>query len=267
VKSKGVLARKAGSSTRNSAGVLDALLRKSASELLARILLGESGQFLQRFAGVHDEFGRDVVVRNGYQPRRKLRTGLGPVDVRLPKMRSRTGTPAVFRSNLVPRYVRNSCDEVRSAAWHYLHGVFHLDLNEVLVALLGPQAAHIGALVPAEVRAEWVRNCVSLQNAPLAASPMARIRAEFIAEPNREITTVQSPGVDAGSSILAVIGIEAGGSLRLLALHHGHRQASPTLWGDAIESLLARGLELPARIERSAYTRFDEPSPDAELWA
>ena len=32
-----------------------------------------------------------AVVRNGYQPAREVETGIGPVPVRVPKVRSRTG--------------------------------------------------------------------------------------------------------------------------------------------------------------------------------
>ncbi|MFT5607648.1 MAG: putative transposase, partial [Parvicella sp.] len=35
--------------------------------------------------------GRAGVVRNGYLPERELHTGIGPVKVRIPKVRSRTG--------------------------------------------------------------------------------------------------------------------------------------------------------------------------------
>ena len=38
------------------------------------------------------------VVRNGYLPKRELQTGLGPVTVRIPKVRAKTGEPVTFRS-------------------------------------------------------------------------------------------------------------------------------------------------------------------------
>ncbi|MFT5273689.1 MAG: putative transposase, partial [Saprospiraceae bacterium] len=52
--------------------------------------------------------GRAGVVRNGYLPERELHTGIGPVKVRIPKVRSRTGVPITFRSALVPPYVRKT---------------------------------------------------------------------------------------------------------------------------------------------------------------
>ena len=43
-----------------------------------------------------------MVVRNGYLPEREVLTGVGLVSARVPKARSRTGEPVVFRSSLVP---------------------------------------------------------------------------------------------------------------------------------------------------------------------
>ena len=42
--------------------------------------------------------GRSAVVRNGYQPEREIVTGIGSLPVRIPRIRSRDGAPATFRS-------------------------------------------------------------------------------------------------------------------------------------------------------------------------
>ena len=46
------------------------------------------------------------MVRNGYLPERELQTGVGPVTVKIPKVRAKTGEVVTFRSALVPPYVR-----------------------------------------------------------------------------------------------------------------------------------------------------------------
>lgn len=68
----------------------------------------ELEEFLRRFAGHQDDSGRSLVVRNGYQPERSILTGIGPIAVRVPKVRSRTQAVAGFRSALVPSYVRRA---------------------------------------------------------------------------------------------------------------------------------------------------------------
>lgn len=52
--------------------------------------------------------GRAAVVRNGHQPIRSIQTGIGPVKVWIPKVRAKDGHPVIFRSALVPPYVRKT---------------------------------------------------------------------------------------------------------------------------------------------------------------
>jgi putative transposase len=47
--------------------------------------------------------GKAAVVRNGYQPEREILTGIGPVSVKSPKVRSKDGEPICFHSSLVQR--------------------------------------------------------------------------------------------------------------------------------------------------------------------
>ncbi len=61
--------------------------------------------------------GKAAVVRNGYLPERDIQTGIGPVRVRIPKVRSRTGEPATFRSALVPPYVRKTRSLEAALPW------------------------------------------------------------------------------------------------------------------------------------------------------
>jgi len=41
-------------------------------------------------------------VRNGYLPEHEPQTGLGPITVKIPKLRAKTGQPMTFRPALVP---------------------------------------------------------------------------------------------------------------------------------------------------------------------
>jgi transposase-like protein len=81
--------------------------------------------------------GNAVVVRNGYLPERELQTGLGPVTVRIPKVRSRTGEPVTFRSALVPPYIRKTKSLEAALPWLYLKGVSSGEMDEALKVLVG----------------------------------------------------------------------------------------------------------------------------------
>ena len=63
---------------------------------------------LAPYAAQVGDQGRRAVVRNGYLPEREILTGVGPVSVKMPKLRSRGEEPVVFRSSLVLPYVRTS---------------------------------------------------------------------------------------------------------------------------------------------------------------
>lgn len=101
---------------------LTELLREGAQQLLRQAVQTELEQFLAAHAGERDEHGRAAVVRNGHLPEREVLTGIGAVAVRVPKVRSRTGDAVVFRSSLVPPYVRKAKSVEAALPWLYLRG-------------------------------------------------------------------------------------------------------------------------------------------------
>ena len=57
-----------------------------------------------QFSELRTQTGYVAVVGNGHDLARPFQTGIGPVSVRIPKVRSKYGTPVTFRSALVPPY-------------------------------------------------------------------------------------------------------------------------------------------------------------------
>src|SRR5271169_3513990 len=136
--------------------LLSTMLRDGAQQLVAQAVQAEFEEFLARFAGDRAEDGRAAVVRNGFQPEREILTGLGPVDVRIPKARSRAEAAAVFHSRLVPPYVRRAKSVDAVLPWLYLHGVSTGNMQEALAALLGSAAAGLSASVVARLKGVWM---------------------------------------------------------------------------------------------------------------
>ena len=58
-----------------------------------------------------------MVVRNGDLPEREVLTAVGPVAVRVPKVRDRSGSGVKFNSALVPPYVRRSQRVSAAVPW------------------------------------------------------------------------------------------------------------------------------------------------------
>ncbi len=76
--------------------------------MIQQAIEAELEEMLVQYTPIRDEQGRRAVVRNGCHPEREILTGIGPVEVRVPKVRSRHGESVVFHSSLVPPYIRKA---------------------------------------------------------------------------------------------------------------------------------------------------------------
>jgi transposase-like protein len=107
-------------------GMTDALtelLKAGAQDLIASAVEAELAGYMAQFSEMRTDTGHAAVVRNGHHPERPFQTGIGPVSVRIPKVRSKDGTPVTFRSALVPPYVRRTKRLEAALPWLYLKGV------------------------------------------------------------------------------------------------------------------------------------------------
>ncbi|SCZ85980.1 hypothetical protein NSMM_470049 [Nitrosomonas mobilis] len=88
---------------------LTELLRRGAKQLLEQAVEAELTGFMEQFSGRKLNDGRAAVVRNGYRPERNIQTSIGPVTVKIPKVRAKDGDPVTFRSALL--WCRAVCTE------------------------------------------------------------------------------------------------------------------------------------------------------------
>jgi transposase-like protein len=137
---------------------LEELVRRGAREILRQAIEAEVEAFLEAFAGVKRIDGRQAVVRNGSLPPREILTGVGPVQVQVPKVRDRSGTGVKFHSALAPPYVRRSARVAAALPWLYLKGVSSGDLGEALEVLVGEDAKGLSPAAlsrPTAARSGW----------------------------------------------------------------------------------------------------------------
>ena len=80
---------------------LEELIRRGARELIQRAVEVEIGQMLSEYENVRTWCGARAVVRNGYLPAREILA----VEVRVPKVRDRSGAGVRFNSALVQQRV------------------------------------------------------------------------------------------------------------------------------------------------------------------
>ncbi|EDZ48206.1 transposase, mutator type [Rhodobacterales bacterium Y4I] len=72
-----------------SADPLADLIRSGARQLIEQALEVELSALLAQFSQETTEDGRARLVRNGHLPERKIMSGVGPVAVKMPRVRDR----------------------------------------------------------------------------------------------------------------------------------------------------------------------------------
>ena len=218
---------------RNGAEVLRGVLLHLAEELIGQLVEDECARFLASAADHRDAQGRHSLVRNGLQPERTIRTGIGPVRVRLPKFRNRTGEHVEFRSMFVPRFARSAAEAEPGAAWRYLHAMTRRDVYGALSALLGHNCASASMAIAESTARAWADRCAHLLGDALDARQWTRIWA----------FEVEGRSVDSGRipDIIVLLGEDSTGHTRLLSA--GTETSGGDPWAGVLRDLRSRGLK------------------------
>lgn len=212
------------------------LLRKSARQLLQSAVEAELETFLAQFRSQKTPEGRASVVRNGHHPERAVQTGIGPVTVQVPKVRSRTDRPVTFRSALVPPYVRKAKSLEAALPWLYLKGISTGEMGAALRALLGPEATGFSAKTVARLKAKWAGEYADWCKSDLGRDDWVYIWVDGIYSGLRSS--------DDRLCALVVIGVNARGEKHFLAIEDGVRESTQS-WREVLLALKARGLKAP----------------------
>ncbi len=215
---------------------LTELLRQGARGLIEKAVEAELQELLDQYENVTDWGGRQAVVRNGHLPEREILTGLGPVPVRIPKVRDRSGSGIKFNSALVPPYVRKAQRVEAALPWLYLRGISNGDMRETLSVLLDDEAQGLSPAVVSRLKAECSEAYATWNRRDLSGEPYVYVWADGIYSALR--------GEDDRLCLLVLIGVNAQGEKRLLALSDGYRESKAS-WLSLIQDLQARGLKTP----------------------
>ena len=149
-------------------GMTDALtdlLRTGAQQLIATPVEAELVSYLAQFSDLRTDAGHTAVVLNRHHPARPFQTGISPVSVRIPKVRSKDGTPVTFRSALVPPYVRRTKTLEAALPWLYLKGISSGEMGAALKILLGPDAVGFSANTVSRLKRDWATEYDSWKDA------------------------------------------------------------------------------------------------------
>lgn len=138
--------------------VLEDIVREGARRLLQAALEAEIDAHLARYQDRKDEAGKRLVVRNGYQPKRTILTGAGPLPVTRPRVDDRalssTGEER-FTSRILPKFMRRAASIESLVPALYLKGISTDDFPTALEAILGPNAKGLSATTVVRLKEVW----------------------------------------------------------------------------------------------------------------
>src|SRR5665811_2363542 len=191
------------------------LLQTGARQLIKQAVEAEVEELLSQYSTQRTEDCKAGVVRNGYLPERKLQTGIGPVTVKIPKVRSRTGNPVTFSSALVPPYVRKTKSLEAALPWLYLKGVSSGEMGEALKVLVGPQAEGLSASTVSRLKQTWAQEYHSWNDERLDNGRWVYVWADGVYSGLR--------GEQEKLCALVIIGVNERGQKQFLAIEDGVR--------------------------------------------
>ena len=216
--------------------LLTELLRAGAQKLIYQAVEAELQELLEAHAERRTADGKAGVVRNGYLPERELQTGVGPVTVRIPKVRAKTGEPVTFHSALVPPYVRKTKSLEAALPWLYLKGISSGEMSEALAVLVGQEATGLSASTVSRLKQVWAEHYSRWREARLDKEHWVYIWADGVYSGLR--------AEQAKLCALVVVGVNERGEKHFLAIEDGVRESTQS-WREVLLKLKSRGMNMP----------------------
>ena len=119
------------------------LLRSGARCLIEQAVEAELSVLLEAYAYEKTDDGRARLVRHGHLPEREIITGIGAVQVKVPRVRDRGDAPEKIRftSSILPPYLRKAKSIEELLPWLYHKGISTGDFHCPSSGFLAPKAA------------------------------------------------------------------------------------------------------------------------------
>jgi transposase-like protein len=223
----------------NTWSVLEQVARDGARKMLTLALENEVEEFITKHSGFTDVNGNKAITRNGYMPAREILTGMGPLEIKQPRIDDLNlkghSVCQRFTSNILPRYLRRipSIDNLIPAL--YLKGVSTNDFPSALTAILGQGAAGLSPANIVRLKASWEQDYLKWKSRDLSHKSYVYFWVDGI------YFNVRLD--DERSCILIIIGADRYGNKELVAVSDGYRE-SKISWKEILLDLKRRGLAL-----------------------
>jgi putative transposase len=209
--------------------------------MLTQAIEAEVAEWIERHSSSTDGNGRRQVVRNGYLPKRSITTGLGPMEVRQPRVHDRRPADEAepFSSKILPPYLRKTKSVEELIPWLYLKGVSTSDFSEALTALLGSNTPGLSATTVTRLKQVWEDEQQAWSRRSLADKEYVYVWADGVhfnirLEEDRQC-------------ILVLMGATADGRKELIAISDGFRESEQS-WKELLLDVKARGLTIAPKL-------------------
>lgn len=221
---------------------LEQIAREGARRALQKAIEDEVAEYLNTHLQCLDDAGHRLVVRNGYKPPRTILSGLGPIEVKQPRVDDRrvdeNGVRFRFTSKILPPYLRKTPAIEDLIPWLYLKGISTGEMSDALVHL-GFDGTGLSASSVVRMTETWQHEYDDWSTRNLTGKQYVYVWADGIYFGCRL--------TDDRPCVLVLMGATRDGSKELIAILDGQRE-SETSWTNLLLDLKSRGLTTPPKL-------------------
>lgn len=215
---------------------VEEIARLGAQMMLQQALEAEIQSYLTFYGDVKTQEDRPGVVRNGYHRSRRILSSYGPVEVAVPRSRSRTeGIPA-FVSALIPKYMRKTLALEDALPLFYLGGLSNGDFMPCFEKLFGSGVRGMSSASITRLKYRWSKELEQWRQRDLDDAQYCYLWVDGI-HFNLRLA-------EGRLCVLVVIGARADGRKELVAVAGGHRESTES-WKTLLRDLKHRGMPCP----------------------
>ena len=223
--------------------VLDIIAREGARKMLQLALENEVQEYIDSHQNLTDETGKQIVVRNGYLPERDILTGVGALNLKQPRVRTRESNlqnvEEIFSSKILPRYLKRIPSIDNLIPLLYLKGISTNDFPTALSAILGDGVKGLSPANIVRLKKGWEDDYKEWSGRDLS---------------NKEYVYFWVDGIyfnvrleNERSCILVIMGADKHGNKELVAVSDGYRE-SKLSWREILLDLKKRGLTISPKL-------------------
>lgn len=214
------------------------ILREGAQQLLAQALETEITLFKAAYEELRLADNSPQIVRNGTLPTRSLQTGIGSINIEVPRIKDRGKSGIKFQSSLVPPYLRRTKNIEELLPVLYLKGISTGDFGEALTCLVGEKAMGMSHSTICRLKQTWENDFEEWNKRSLIKKKYVYFWADGVYLQAR---------MEEKQCLLVIIGADEFGKKELVAVQDGFRECEQS-WTEVLLALKQRGLAVGAHL-------------------